>query len=68
MNQINQTFTNMKGFEIEEAGEEIDLVCGMEVDPKTTKYKSEYQGQIYYFCSGGCKKHFDDNPEKYAAE
>lgn len=42
-----------------------DLVCGMEVDPKTAANKSEYKGQMYYFCSPGCKKDFDKEPEKY---
>ena len=42
-----------------------DLVCGMDVDPKTAANKSEYKGQMYYFCSPGCKKDFDKNPEKY---
>lgn len=41
-----------------------DLVCGMDVDPKTA-IKSEYQGQTYYFCSAGCKKSFDKEPQKY---
>jgi YHS domain-containing protein len=27
--------------------------------------ESEYNGQTYYFCSLGCKKAFDENPEKY---
>ncbi|MBM4425577.1 MAG: YHS domain-containing protein [Chloroflexi bacterium] len=26
---------------------------------------SEYKGQTYYFCSLGCKKAFDKEPEKY---
>jgi len=42
-----------------------DPVCGMDVDPKTTAYQSEYKGQMYYFCSAGCKKDFDRDPEKY---
>ena len=42
-----------------------DPVCGMDVDPKTTKYTSTYQGQTYYFCSAGCKKDFDKEPPKY---
>ena len=42
-----------------------DVVCGMEVDPKTAAGKSEYQGQTYYFCSPGCKKAFDKDPAKY---
>ena len=43
----------------------IDLVCKMEVDKLTAKFKSEYKGKTYYFCAPGCKKEFDDNPEKY---
>ena len=42
-----------------------DPVCGMDIDPETAAGKSEYKGQIYYFCSPGCKKSFDKNPEKY---
>ncbi|MFZ0534717.1 MAG: YHS domain-containing protein [Anaerolineales bacterium] len=44
---------------------EIDPVCGMEVDPKTAAGKSEYQGKTYYFCSPGCKRDFDKEPQKY---
>lgn len=42
-----------------------DPVCDMDVDPKTAAGKSEYQGQTYYFCSPGCKKAFDKEPQKY---
>ncbi len=42
-----------------------DPVCGMDIDPVIAAGKSEYQGQTYYFCSLGCKKAFDENPEKY---
>ncbi|HEX7395074.1 MAG TPA: YHS domain-containing protein [Anaerolineaceae bacterium] len=42
-----------------------DPVCGMEIDPKTAAGKSDYQGQTYYFCSVGCKKAFDQEPQKY---
>lgn len=44
---------------------EIDPVCGMEVDPKTATLKSTYQGKTYYFCTPGCKRDFDKEPEKY---
>ncbi len=44
-----------------------DLVCGMTVDTETTELKSHFKGQTYYFCSPGCKRAFDENPEKYAA-
>ena len=42
-----------------------DLVCGMDVDEKTAKYKATYKGKIYYFCAPGCQKTFEANPEKY---
>jgi Cu+-exporting ATPase len=37
----------------------------MDIDPSTAAGTSEYKGQTYYFCSLGCKKSFDTNPEKY---
>lgn len=43
-----------------------DLVCGMTVDEKKAKFKSEYKGKTYYFCSPACKTSFDKNPAKYA--
>lgn len=42
-----------------------DPICGMDVDPKHAAGKSEYKGQMYYFCSTGCKKAFDKEPQKY---
>jgi YHS domain-containing protein len=44
----------------------IDPICGMTVDEKSAKFKSEYKGSTYFFCAPGCKKAFDANPEKYA--
>ncbi len=46
----------------------IDPICKMEVDEKKAAAISEYKGQKYYFCAVGCKKTFDENPEKYLAE
>lgn len=43
----------------------LDVVCGMEIDEKTAKWKSEYEGKTYYFCGPMCKMEFDENPEKY---
>ena len=42
-----------------------DLVCGMEVDLKATKYSSQYKLKEYYFCSQSCKMKFDRSPEEY---
>lgn len=43
----------------------IDPICKMDVDEKTAKWKSEYEGKAYYFCAPGCKKTFDADPAKY---
>ena len=40
----------------------------MDVDETTAKWTSEYGGKKVYFCAPGCKKQFDQNPEKYAAK
>jgi YHS domain-containing protein len=45
-----------------------DLVCGMDIRPETAAGKSEYKGKTYYFCSPGCKRSFDKDPEKYVSE
>ena len=42
-----------------------DPVCGMEVDPNTAGQTSTHQGQTYYFCSPGCKRAFEAEPQKY---
>jgi YHS domain-containing protein len=42
-----------------------DLVCGMNVDPATTKFRTEHEGTTYYFCSESCKSKFDVNPAPY---
>ena len=43
----------------------IDPICKMEVDEKTAQYTSEHNGKTYFFCALGCKKTFDENPDKY---
>ncbi len=42
-----------------------DPVCGMEVDEKTAKYKTEHMGKTYYFCCAMCKEKFEEDPHKY---
>jgi YHS domain-containing protein len=44
---------------------EKDPVCGMDVDPQQAAGTSEYKGKTYYFCSTGCKRAFDKDPEQY---
>lgn len=44
-----------------------DPVCGMEVEETKAAATSTYKGQTYYFCSPGCKRAFDKDPENYIA-
>ncbi len=46
----------------------VDPVCKMQVDPAKAAGKSEYKGETYYFCAPGCKRRFDENPEKYLGQ
>jgi len=43
-----------------------DPVCGMEVNPREDNYSTEYQGEVYRFCSTSCKEGFEKNPTEYA--
>lgn len=45
-----------------------DPVCGMEVDEKKAAATYTYKGVTYYFCAPGCKKAFEQNPEKYLGQ
>lgn len=45
--------------------EAIDPVCGMTVHTATAEYRSEYAGETYYFCCGGCKHSFEKEPPRY---
>ena len=45
--------------------EALDPVCGMTVEIATARYVVQHAGQAYYFCSGGCKRSFEKEPEKY---
>lgn len=44
----------------------VDPVCRMEIDKESTKFVSEYMGQLYYFESEICQREFDEDPEAYA--
>jgi xanthine dehydrogenase accessory factor len=48
--------------------EAIDPVCGMTVQTAEAEHQSEYKGQLFYFCCGGCKDSFEQNPDKYLAQ
>jgi P-type Cu+ transporter len=44
---------------------ERDPVCGMNVDSEKSKAKVDHSGKSYYFCSSGCAKRFEQEPEKF---
>jgi len=45
----------------------VDPVCGMQVTAGGAAGNFDYQGTTYYFCSPGCKRSFEREPEKYLA-
>jgi Cu+-exporting ATPase len=42
----------------------IDSVCGMTVDEKS-KYKEDWKGETYFFCSASCLARFRADPSKF---
>lgn len=47
--------------------EAIDPVCNMTVDVATARFKTEHQGETYYFCCPACKKKFEADPASFLA-
>ena len=45
-----------------------DPVCGMDVETATAAGHAEHKGQTYHFCSAGCKKKFEANPEQFVGK
>jgi YHS domain-containing protein len=42
-----------------------DPVCGMQIDVAAPGAQFEYVGETFYFCSLGCKRDFEHDPERY---
>jgi len=42
-----------------------DPVCGMTVNPATSKYNVHHGGALHHFCSAGCAAKFSGDPAKY---
>ncbi|MBI3760756.1 MAG: XdhC family protein [Chloroflexi bacterium] len=51
--------------DLQSPSEALDLVCGMMVEIATARYVSQHAGETYYFCSAGCKRSFEKEPETY---
>lgn len=45
----------------------VDPVCGAEVEAASAAASVVHNGKTLYFCSMDCKKEFDKNKSKYAA-
>ena len=44
-----------------------DPVCGMMVDPATSRHRFEHAGNTFHFCCAGCRDKFAADPERYLA-
>jgi len=42
-----------------------DPVCGMNVDPVSSKHRAAFGGETFHFCSAGCKAKFAADPAHY---
>jgi Cu+-exporting ATPase len=40
----------------------------MEIEPALAEARSTHAGRTHYFCSLGCKRKFDEDPEQYVDE
>lgn len=49
-------------------GEHMDPVCGMTVEEGVGAITLDHNGTTYYFCSRGCQRAFEKDPEKYLTE
>lgn len=46
-------------------GKVIDPVCGMTVDPATSRHRFDHEGRLFHFCSSRCQQKFAANPAQY---
>jgi Cu+-exporting ATPase len=46
----------------------VDPVCGMQVDPATSRHVLEHDGARLAFCGGGCLSKFKADPAKYTSK
>jgi Cu+-exporting ATPase len=44
-----------------------DPICGMTVDPTTTRHVAESEGRRWFFCSAGCRETFIAAPARFTA-
>ena len=44
---------------------DTDPVCGMTVDPATSRHRLEHGGVTFHFCGAGCQGKFATDPHRY---
>src|SRR5215472_6724988 len=45
----------------------VDPVCGMTVDPTTSRHRFAHGGATFHFCCAGCREKFAADPDRYLA-
>jgi Cu+-exporting ATPase len=73
---VKPLFTRFVGFAMNEAAHAltvmrapagaVDPVCGMTVDPTTTRHVAEREGRRWFFCSARCREKFIAEPARFA--
>ncbi len=55
--------------EAEKTGPETatDPICGMSVQVEGARHTYEHEGTVYFFCCGGCRTKFAEDPESHLA-
>jgi xanthine dehydrogenase accessory factor len=57
--------TQKKQIPILQTQEAVDPICGMKVNPATSKYSITHESTTYYFCCLHCKESFEKSPAQY---
>jgi P-type Cu+ transporter len=50
---------------VADAPKATDPVCGMKVDPATSRHRFDHAGTTFHFCGAGCRTKFAADPDKY---
>jgi xanthine dehydrogenase accessory factor len=65
LSEMGMVHEHQAGDSMHREVEATDPVCGMAVEIATAQFKTDYNGQTYYFCARGCQRSFEAEPEKY---
>ena len=64
----NQAGHSHHDHEADSAATGRDPVCGMTVNPATSKHRFDYKGDTYHFCSAACRTKFAADPVAFKRE